>query len=487
MTVILERRSDMNLDSYRRVAFGGEGVDFAPAAITTMERTRASFLRLLEEPDIFIYGVTSGWGMEAGRKLNAAEREAHAKEKPNHIGGQSFGGEALPERLVRGIVFARLTNIVEGHSAVRPELAREIAAMLNGPLPPVPSGGNIGSGEIIPLFHLFTPLMGEARSVKEPGALLNGSPMASAMAADTAVLAGRRLRLAALVLALSAEAILAPLAAYDSALDDLWNDPHEARALATLRALLQGGAATRRDYQAPVSYRILPRVLGQAGRAADHMAEVANVALRAVTENPVYVPPHHPSNHGRYPNGRAVSNGGYHNATAAPAMDGLAQSWADIANLAGRHASHLFDGDSSLLPPGLATAESPLRLQLYGWIAVSYVEAAQEAAQRTLIPGREADPADDVHCTAPIAWERERRTAREMINTLAVLAMTASQALHVTGRTAPPALQPLLADVRRLFATSAAMRDHAAEARALADAMEQAVLSGAIHDDRLTA
>jgi histidine ammonia-lyase len=318
--------------------------------------------------------------------------------------------------------------------------------------------------------------------------------MASAMAADTAVLAGRRLRLAELVLALSAEAIVAPLAAYDAALDDLWNDPHEARALAGLRTLLRGGATTRRSYQAPVSWRILPRVLGQAGRASDNMAEVANVALRAVTENPVYIPPDHASNHGKFPNGRAVSNGGYHNATAAPAMDALSQSWADIANLAGRHATHLFDGESSLLPHGLVSAESPLRpgagqarLQLYGWIAVSYVEAAQEAAQRTLIPGREADPADDVHCTAPIAWDRERRTAREMINTLAVLAMTASQALHITGRDAPPALQPFLADVRRLFGVSNALRDHAAEARALADTMEQAVVSGAIHDDRLGA
>ncbi|TIX68225.1 MAG: histidine ammonia-lyase, partial [Mesorhizobium sp.] len=59
----------------------------------------------------------------------------------------------------------------------------------------------------------------------------------------------------------------APLEHYDPALDALWGDEHEATALRGLREFLAGAGTGRRNYQAPVSYRIVPRILGQAHRA----------------------------------------------------------------------------------------------------------------------------------------------------------------------------------------------------------------------------
>ena len=42
-----------------------------------------------------------------------------------------------------------LANFVDGHAAVRPEVALAIAQMLDGqPLPEVPAEGNGGSGEV---------------------------------------------------------------------------------------------------------------------------------------------------------------------------------------------------------------------------------------------------------------------------------------------------------------------------------------------------
>ncbi len=64
--------------------------------------------------------------------------------------------------------------------------------MLNdGRLPVVPSQSNGGSGEILPLGTLFYDLSGRLDlSPKERMALINGSPCAAALMADTA-LAGR--------------------------------------------------------------------------------------------------------------------------------------------------------------------------------------------------------------------------------------------------------------------------------------------------------
>jgi len=54
---------------------------------------------------------------------------------------RGFGRDGLDERVVRGIVFARLADFIGGHAKVRPELARRVAALLDGPMPRVPLAG----------------------------------------------------------------------------------------------------------------------------------------------------------------------------------------------------------------------------------------------------------------------------------------------------------------------------------------------------------
>ena len=60
MTLQLHSRDDFTLESYRRVAWGGEGVRFSGAAMETMAYCRVKFEELIEDPDVVVYGVTSG-------------------------------------------------------------------------------------------------------------------------------------------------------------------------------------------------------------------------------------------------------------------------------------------------------------------------------------------------------------------------------------------------------------------------------------------
>ena len=310
MPTTLTTREDVNLDTVFRVAWKKDTVQISSTALQRIAECRASFLKLIEsDPPPVIYGVTTAMGELASRKLEHDERDRHARIKA-FAAATSFG-DPLPERVVRAIVLARLTNFLEGNAATTPRMALAVAAMLDGgPMPMVPSQGQGGAGEILALYPLFAELTTRFDlEVKERGSLINGSPCAAALVADAALAARRRVRLAQKVFALSIEAFRAPLEHYDAALDALWGDEHEAVALSGLREFLVGAGDGRRNYQAPVSYRIVPRVLGQAHRALSGAERAATVSLASISDNPVYIPPDD-----AHPFGRCISTGGYHNA-----------------------------------------------------------------------------------------------------------------------------------------------------------------------------
>jgi len=480
MTVVLDTRADLTLDTYYRVAWLREDVRLSDAASARMTACRAAFLSLMEDPDTVIYGVTSGYGQNAHQRLDVAEREAHAR-RPALAPMTSFG-EALPDRVTRGILLARLTNFVEGHSAISPPLAAAVAGMLAEPsLPPVPALGNGCPGEIQALSHLFAPLMrSHELAEKDALSLVNGSPCAVALSADATLTARARLSLAIEVFALSVEAFSAPLEAYDPALDALWEDPCEAAVLRALRSWLAGAGTSRRPYQAPVSWRTLPRVLGQAQRAQAQAEEVAAIGLRAVSDNPIYLPPDD-----AHPRGRVLSNGGYHNAKAYPAIDALGASWADLALLCDRHATKMLDGRISLMPHNLMAGDG--YMGCLGFTAASLAEQAKRAAPRTFLPGSEGGgfAQNDVAVPTFLSWRGEAEAGVCLDGCLAILAAISSQALYVTERPAPPRLAPLLDLVRDTVPPLRDVRALAGEVAALRDTFTARVHAGAPDPGRL--
>jgi histidine ammonia-lyase len=481
--VILARRADITLSTYQAVAWGGAGVVLAPEALQRMAESRAAFLQLIADPAVSVYGVTSGYGSRASQRLAPEERKAHAAV-PNHGTAATFGAP-FPERVVRGFALARLANFIEGHAGVRPVLAEAVAAMLGGgALPVVPAMGNSGAGEILALGHLFAE-MGRAVGLeeKEHLALINGSPCAAALIADAALAARRRVVLATEIFALAAEAFLAPHEAYDAALETFWSDPAETEALRAMRRLMAGGGGERRPYQAPVSFRIVPRLLGRAMRARDAAAHAGDVSLSSVTDNPVYIPPGSAeSDDARFPNGRVLSNGGYHNAMAAPVLDDLAAGWADLCTLAERQAAKLLDGRVSRLPDQLrAGPDDPREFIPLPMVAVGLGEQARHAAQRSLLPGAESGGfgQNDVGVAAPLAWQKEAAAGRALDGCLAILGFIALEALAVTGRSAPPALAARAEMLRRHVPEISALRALGPDLGRLSEAMALEIFSAA--------
>lgn len=451
MTVVLNNRKDFTLDNLRRVGCEGEAVRISAKAKQAMAKMRQSFFAYLEsDSDRFIYGITSGAGQRASVRLTPEEQQQYLRSQARVPAGGGFGPDALPERVVRMILFARLANYIEGHAKTRPVEADRIAGLLKKPLPRVPISGQTGAGEILPLFHVMRDMPPDDVELAEPMARVNGSPVATALLGDVALTARRRLALATEVFALSIEAYGAPLAPYSASLVRYSHSVHERCALKTLRQwLVKAPQRGRLRHQAPVSWRILPQILAAAEEAVATVEETAAISLHAVTDNPVYILPDREDRLGR-----VISTGGYHNAQAAPAIDDVNARFADLCTLADRQTMKLHSAehlpDSLTLPGG-----KPYGTTLLSFVQVGYGEEARLAARRSFLPASEGGGVagqNDVATAAMLAYQKHLKAGFCLDACLALLAASASQALFVTGRQPAPKLAPLLKQVRKRFA-----------------------------------
>jgi histidine ammonia-lyase len=246
-------------------------------------------------------------------------------------------------------------------------------------------------------------------------------------------------------------------------------------ALRRIRHLLAGGGVERRPYQAPVSFRIMPRHLGRALRAQTQAENAATVSLASVTDNPVYVPPND-----EHKLGQILSNGGYQNAMAYPALDELAASWADLCLLAERQTHKMLEGRVSLLPDGLRTRPDDDRyMGTLPMAQVGFGERARHAAQRTFLPGSESGgfAQNDVAAPTMLAWSKEGEAAQALESCLSILAVVASQALYVTERPAPAHLANVLAEVRQVVPPLESQRMLGPDCERLTQAFRQRIFA----------
>jgi histidine ammonia-lyase len=478
----LSGRAEIDLDAFRRVAWAGEGVTIAAAALAQIGDRRARFEAFIAaHPERRFYGINVHAGDGSGRPLDDAARRDYARGMQSAV---SFG-EPLPHRVVRGIVLSRLTNFIEGHSGVTPGLAEAVAAMLDGRrLPDVPRHGNGGSGEIPALGALFGSIGTERQlELKEPMSLVNGSPCAAALTADVTLCAADLISWAQRLFGLAATAFGVSAEIFDARLDDLWGDPFQSQALTALRSQLDHAGAVRAagdpadggtgapaagggagdsaagasagesaagvsaagagagdevagHVQPPVSFRIIPRVVGNALRVLDQARAAARTSLRAVSDNPTLL----------FDGDELVdivSTGGFHNGTAAPVIDSLSATVADLAALA-LHQVHRLQESHHALPRFDATNLGILQMAANG-----YAEEARAACAPSLL-GLGGRGQNDVPSPSFIAFNRYERVHGFAAGTFACLACIAAQSLHQTGRAAPTVLADTFAAVSAL-------------------------------------
>ena len=212
-----------------------------------MNEARKSFMAYLNsDRSRFIYGTTSGAGHHASQRLNPRQQKQMAQQRNRVAPGGGFGPDYLPERVVRMIIFARLTNYIEGHAKTRSIESERIAQMLDNPIPKVPISGQVGAGEILPLAHVMSHMPHGDTEEAEPMARVNGSPVSTAVLCDVALSTQNRLALAYQIFSLSIEAYGAPLAPYSASLLRYSQSHYEKQAIRSLRYGLKKAATKGR-------------------------------------------------------------------------------------------------------------------------------------------------------------------------------------------------------------------------------------------------
>jgi histidine ammonia-lyase len=374
MTVVLSPDHPLTEDEVVAVARGGEHVTLSPEALEALAAARRHVDDLArgERP---AYGISTGFGALATRHI-PVERRTQLQRSLVRSHAASSGPEVEAE-VVRAMALLRLQTMATGHTGVRPHTARAYASLLNaGITPVVREHGSLGcSGDLAPLAHVALAVMGEGEvrydgelvpaadalreahlepvelAEKEGLALINGTDGMLGMLLLAAHDTDRLLRVADIAAAMSLEALLGTDRTLAGDLMALRPHPGQAAAAANMRALLEGSAVVASHagpedtrVQDAYSLRCAPQVAGAARDTLEHVRRVAAREGAAAIDNPVLLD-----------DVRIESNGNFHGAPIAYALDFLAIPLADLASMSERRTDRLLDANRSQgLPPFLA-------------------------------------------------------------------------------------------------------------------------------------
>ena len=474
-------------------------VRLASDALAALAATR-SRIEALAEADKPVYGVSTGFGALATRHI-PLERRADLQRSliRSHAAGT---GPEVEREVVRAMMLLRLSTLATGRTGVRPIVAETYAALLNaGITPVVHEYGSLGcSGDLAPLAHCALAVMGEGFvrdasgerrpsadalrdasiepvtfAEKEGLAQINGTDGMLGQLVLAAHDLSRLLTTADIAAAMSVEALLGTPRVFAPDLQALRPQPGQAVGARVIAAMLEGSdiAASHAVEDCPIvqdaySLRCAPQVSGAARDTLAHCCWVAENELASAIDNPVVTL-----------DGRVESNGNFHGAPVAYALDFLAIPVADVASMSERRTDRLLDVRRSHgLPPFLADDPGVDS----GHMILQYAQAGIVAELKRL-----AVPAsvDSIPSSAmqedhvSMGWHAARKLRRGLDGLARVLAgeaLSAARALDLRDRRPAPATAAVRDRIREVVEGPGPDRFVAPEV----EAVVQLVKSGAL-------
>jgi histidine ammonia-lyase len=450
--------SENDLDA---VARDGAPVSLSAAALQRLATARDHVDRLAAG-DVPSYGISTGFGALATKHIPVEQRAQLQRSLVRSHAASS--GREVDAEVVRGMALLRLQTMATGHTGVRVETAEAYAALLNaGITPVVGEHGSLGcSGDLAPLAHVALAVMGEGTvryggqlvpaaealssaglspvqlAEKEGLALINGTDGMLAMLMLAAHDVGRLLQVADIAAAMSLEALLGTDRTLADDLVGLRPHPGQATAAANMRRLLEGSpiVASHRGpedtrVQDAYSLRCAPQVAGGCRDTLDHVRAVAAREAASAIDNPVLLH-----------DGRIESNGNFHGAPVAYALDFLAIPIADLASISERRTDRLLDKTRSHgLPPFLAHdpgVDSGLMIAQYTQAGI--VSELKRLAVPASVDSIPSSAMQEDHVS--MGWSaglKLRRAVEGLAQVLAIEVMAAARALDLRAPLKPAA------------------------------------------------
>ena len=469
------------------------------AAMERVAASAASVERIVASGET-VYGVNTGFGLLANQRIPA---DRLAELQRNLILSHSCGlGDPLPRHVTRLMIVLKLLGLGRGYSGVRPVVIDALQALLDqDAMPLIPSQGSVGaSGDLAPLAHLISALLGEGRvdlageimparealdrigltplelGPKEGLALINGTQASTAIALDALFMAERVFAAAIAAGAMSVDALKGSSKPFDPRISAVRGQPGQIAVAAAIRDLLEGSEILESHgrcgrVQDPYSFRCQPQVMGAALDLLTNAARTLEIEAAAVTDNPIVFEDED----------IAISGGNFHAQPVAFAADIIAMALCEVGSLSERRTSVLVDPKMSGLPAFLVDdggVNSGLMIpQVTAAALVSENKSLAFPASVDSIPTSAGQ--EDHVSMAPIAARKAATIARNAAGVIAIELIAAAQGVDYH---APLKTSAKLASVH------AKVRDHSPHLqsdRYWADemaALQAAVLAGEFGD-----
>ena len=396
----------LTIEDVVSVARGNAMVSIAEAAKKRVTRSREALQKMVKDGKV-IYGVNTGFGALANTRIPAEEIR---RLQVNLIRSHSAGvGEPLPTEVVRAAMLLRVNTLAKGCSGTRLKILQTLVEMLNKRVHPVvPEKGSVGaSGDLAPLSHLTLVLIGEGEAeyqgrilpgrqameaagiptvtleAKEGIALNNGTQIMTAVAALTVYDAEKLVQTAEIAAALTLEALLGVVDAFDEKIHKARPHPGQIATARNIRSLISGSKLVRSGVEAlkelgypqdPYSLRCIPQVLGAVRDAVAYARRVVETEINSATDNPLVFADE----------GVCLSGGNFHGQPIAIAMDTLATALTVTGNFSERRTARLID---EKLNRGLPTFLVPPKAKKglnSGFMTLQYTAAALASENKVL-------------------------------------------------------------------------------------------------------
>ncbi len=319
----------------------------------------------LERAEKPLYGINTGFGSLCDIEISKDEL---SKLQKNLVVSHACNlGPEVPADIVKLMLLLKAYALSKGNSAVQLSTVQRIIDLFNNDvLPVVCEQGSLGaSGDLAPLAKLFLPLLGlgevnfEGRKMKpaaalekfgwepikleakEGLALLNGTQFMSAHGVYTLLKTFRLIEQSDIIGALSLDAFDGLLEPFSENIQRIRPHKGQAETAVNFRNVLAGSemqAQPKEHIQDPYSFRCIPQVHGAVKDAVRYVAEVIEIEINSVTDNPTVFPDED----------LIISGGNFHGEPLALSLDFLAMALSELGSISERRTYRLIAGERGL-------------------------------------------------------------------------------------------------------------------------------------------
>lgn len=362
--VVLSSKN-MTFTEFISVAINKENVSLSEDLKGKIKKAR-DLVEELDKGDTPIYGINTGFGFLAGKKIDKSQIE---ELQFNLIRSHCTAvGEPYSEEVTRGIMLLRARVMSQGYSGIRAEVIEFLIDLLNkNILPVIPSQGSVGaSGDLAPLAHLAITLLGEGEVFyngkiektsnvfkkenitpvklhsKEGLVLINGTQAMTANGLIQLYRAKNILKASDIIVSISLDALKGTIKAFDEKISLIRPHKGQISTAKNVRNILKGSEILVSHYgcgkvQDAYSLRCVPQVHGSIKDVIDYVEKTLLVEMNSVTDNPLV-----------FPNEKEIISGGnFHGEPIAFAMDFLGIAISEVASIAERRIEQMVNPNSN--------------------------------------------------------------------------------------------------------------------------------------------